>query len=143
MRWVGIQEVKRRLQTLEPKVRNKCLRKGMRPAIKIMLNRARQLAPKGKSRTFVAHKGYSPIQHRGGLLKRAIKIVSGRSRKGVRISVMWKRGADNDAYYGAFVNEGTKKIRAQKFLEQAFRQTARQVQSTAITSILQEIESVV
>jgi HK97 gp10 family phage protein len=136
----GIKELDRRLKALEPKVAKKVLRQAMRKGLKTMLSRARALAPEGQSREINTKAG--AVQHQGGLLRKRIKIVSSRSRSAVRIAILLStRDVLKDAYYGAFVDEGTRLQRAQKFMERAFTETGAQVRDTALQDIWAGVEA--
>jgi HK97 gp10 family phage protein len=130
----GVPAIDRRLRDLEPRIARKCLRRGMRAGLKIMLARVRALAPQAASKK-------NPAGGTGALRK-AIKIKTSRSRKGIRMAILVSRQQFSKSFYGAFVNEGTRKQKARKFFEVGFKQTAEQAREISITQIMAEIEEV-
>lgn len=135
----GIKEIDRALKELEPKLAKQAIRKGMREGLKIMLKRARVLAPVGPSRQA------NGVDHKSGTLRKGIKIKSSRSRKGIRIAILLaKESFKNDPFYGAFQEEGAKKarIKPQHFLRKAFEETKNQVRDKTAAEIRSQIESI-
>jgi HK97 gp10 family phage protein len=143
----GFAEVDKVLAGLEPKLSKKILRGAMRDGIKIMLTRARALAPVGPSRQLKS-KGHF---HTGGLLRKKIKIKSSRSRKGIRIAIMvGEKDFTGDAWYGAVQEYGgggkgkgpRGPIKAKHFLKQAFDETNDAVRETTFSSVLSRLDEI-
>jgi HK97 gp10 family phage protein len=137
----GVEKIDRVLRELEPKISKRVIRKGMRAGLKIMLERARALTPvSGAGRNKY---GAKYTHHASGTLKKAIKIKSTRSRKGIRMAILLSRQSFPDGeFYGGFRLEGTKKIKAAKSMEHAFKETAEQARQVSTDLMLQLIEEI-
>lgn len=122
----GLDDIDRKLRTLEPRVAKKVLRQAMRKAMKRVQTMVKELAPE-----------------RSGELKRAIKVRAARRtrKKQIRINVRIGKGDfKGDTYYGAMVEYGTKKQQGQHFMETAFKLAGARAREDAIEAITQGIE---
>jgi len=114
----GVRDIRKAYQKLPKKVANKVIRTAVRTSLKPMLAEAKQDAPKGET----------------GLLKRSVKLRVRAKKKRGSIAMDVRTG-DGDfkgaTYYGAMVNFGTKRQKAQKFMERAFDATKNRVRKNA------------
>ena len=132
---VGDRELIKKLKRLKTKDSKAIIRKATRAAAKIIVPRAKELAPVGPK-----SKDHSP-----GQLRRAINVRSmqrSRSRIGARVS-MGARAFAGETYYGSFQNWGAKKanIPAIEFLDRAAKQKGKQAGKKARDIIRRELEA--
>lgn len=148
---VGAKEVKRAFRELEPKLARKVIRQAIRKGLKPVLTAARRNAPvshpggktgvgrdsQGRFVSLARESGHSP-----GELRKSIKLRASRKRKrgviGMTVSVSAKNPGAK--FYGAFVDLGTKKIKARNFMRHAYEQNKAQAQEIARREILAGIE---
>lgn len=113
-------DVKQALRRLKTTAK-KAIRKGTRAGAKIVQAKAKLLAPRGT-----------------GALAKTIKVRAlPRSKKW--LGAMTRLLNDGEVYYGGFVNYGTKRIKARRFLNAA----ADQTRASATSEALRVIEEVV
>jgi HK97 gp10 family phage protein len=111
----GLDEVNRALYAYSQQLGDTVVLKALREGAKVMQKQARANAPK-----------------RTGKLRRNITIKNsriyskrrGRGTLGVYLSISQKGKADNrrNAFYGRFIEHGTKHIRPRKFIDNAYNQ---------------------
>lgn len=102
----GDKKVNRMLRRLSAKEGKAAVRKAARPALKPLLKEARANAPKGAT----------------GQLKKNVKIKAlPRSRKhvGARVTSGPGKATNDGEFYGGFLDLGTKKIEANRWLREA------------------------
>ncbi len=135
----GVEELRRKLLALEPKIAKKVLRKALRAGAKIVQARAKQNIPQGGT----------------GVLSRSLKVRAMRRTRRQRIGVAvetregWYKG---EAFYGAFVEFGhrqgsrklgdaRKQIEGKHYIEKAAEQTKDAVTALLTTTIGAGIEA--
>ena len=135
----GVEELRRKLLSLEPRIAKKVLRKALRAGAKIIHARAKQNIPTGGS----------------GVLARSIKVRAMKRTRKQRIGVAvetregWYKG---EAFYGAFVEFGhkqgsrklgdaRKQIEGKHYIEKAADQTKDAVTALLSVSIGAGIEA--
>jgi HK97 gp10 family phage protein len=98
-------QLARKLAKLERAARNKVVRKGIREGAKIILKPARKAAPK-----------------RTGLTRKAIKTkVMKRKKDRIGLNVQIGKGEyKGETFYAAFVEFGTRRMKARPFLGPAY-----------------------
>ena len=101
----GSRELARKLEELPKRVHRKVLSQAMRAAARVVQARAKALAPVDT-----------------GLLKRSLKIRAiRRNRRGNVGVTLSTRAVDfGPAFYGSFVEYGTRKLRGRRFIKRAF-----------------------
>ena len=125
----GVDEIRRAYRTLPKRAANKVISKAIRAALKPVKKEVERRAPKGKT----------------GLLARSFKVRV-RTKKKRGIIALDVRNGEGDfkgkTYYAAMVNFGTKKQKAQGFMEAAFDATkdsaAAQVANEVAAGIVRE-----
>lgn len=130
MQVLGIPEIDKQLKKLGPQISKKIIRKGMRPAQKIIRDQAKM---------------YCPVDY--GDLEDSIKVTAGkRTRKSINIHVSTS-GSDNiftgDTYYAGFVEWGCPdrpEYPAQPFLRPAFDSKKDEAKAFAEKRILELAE---
>jgi HK97 gp10 family phage protein len=132
MKVEGMEEMKKKLATLEPAVRKKLVRKALRAGAKVVATQCKVDAP-----------------IRSGLLRSKIKVRAGkRKRNVIRMNVsIGKKDFQGDTFYAGFVDRGRKSgkrgsrnrrpIAGSRFLEKAFDK-ARPAAAKAIVETLRE-----
>jgi HK97 gp10 family phage protein len=131
----GIEKIDRVLRELEPKISRRVIRKGMRAGLKIMLARARALTP--------VSTGPARPGHASGTLRKAIKIKTARSRKGIRMAILLSQQSfPAGGFYGGFRLEGTGRIKAARSMEHAFAETAEEARRVSTDTMLGLIEEI-
>jgi len=119
---LGLDEINKKLAKLEAAIGKKIIRKEIRKALKPVKDRVKALTPVGET----------------GQIKRAIKVMAGRSKKGsitYRV-VIGKQNFHGKSFYGAFAEFGTKRQKAQHFMKRGFDQTAQKAKADAEAGIL-------
>jgi HK97 gp10 family phage protein len=115
-------EVKDAIKRLK-KATKQGIRKGTRAGAKIVQAKAKELAPKISGR-----------------MAKTIKVRAlPRSRKW--IGTMSRLVNDRDVFYGGFVNYGTKRIKARRFLNQAAEQTRKPATNEALRVIQETLNN--
>ena len=104
----GDRQANRNLRALEAKIAKKITRTAAREGLRPVLAAARRLAPRGET----------------GVLRKTIKLKSlkrSRSAIGARVTSGTREGGDytGKAFYGAFLEYGTKRIKPRGFLKRA------------------------
>jgi len=120
----GTKDLIKKLQTLKNTHARAAIRKGTRAGAKIVQAKAQDLAPL-----------------KTGLLKKEIKVRSlRRSRRWIGTMI---RNAfrGTQAFYGAFLEYGTKFIKARQFMKQAADQEGSRALDKAMAVIKSEVES--
>lgn len=123
----GVKELDAILRDLEPKLARKYIRKGMRDGMKLVRDQARADAPV-----------------RSGTMRKAIKVRAGRSRKRGRIAIEVRVGEGDfkgDTFYGAFVEYGTSRQKAQEFMLRAFRERGEAARREIIAAIVSGVQA--
>lgn len=116
----GMEALVTKLQSLKKTQAKACLRKGTRAGSKIIQAIAKRLAP---SRT--------------GQLQKNVKV------RALKRSRVWTGvTCQLELYYGAFLELGTKKIKAMHFLKKAAEQAREEAMRTALDTIEAEIAKV-
>lgn len=136
---MGIEETRRALEELGPKVEKKVIRKGLREGAKEVLAAARAEAPE-----------------RSGILKKNIKIRSGRGSKGTIVLTVGVGAKDfkGPTFYASFIlfgwHSGPRRLgdarkfnQPNNFLQRAFDSTKEQAVSTTIESWKDLIDEIV
>ena len=135
----GVEELRRKLLALEPKVARKVLRKALRAGAKIVHARAKQNIPQGGTGVFAR-----------SLKVRAMKRTR---RKTIGVAVETREGwYKGEAFYGAFVEFGhkqgsrklgdaRKQIEGKHYIEKAAEQTKDAVTALLTTTIGAGIEA--
>jgi HK97 gp10 family phage protein len=128
----GMEEMKKKLETIEPAVRKKLVRKALRAGAKVITKQCKADAPA-----------------RSGLLRSKIRVRAGkRKRNLIRMNVsIGKKDFQGDTFYAGFVDRGRKSgkrgsrnrrpIAGSRFLEKAFDK-ARPAAAKAILETLRE-----
>jgi HK97 gp10 family phage protein len=122
----GLPEISRKLKKLEPALGKKIIRKAFRAALKPVRDAVRANLP---SET--------------GTLRKAVKVMSGRSRKG-RITMRVVIGAaafKGGRFYGAFRDLGTRKLAGSDGMKRGFDETKDGAKAAAERLILEGIEA--
>jgi len=126
---IGFPELERKLKELAPKVQKKVVRSAMRRVAKdIVLPAARSGAPV-----------------RSGVLKASLAVKAMKARKravfGVQVQTRegWFKG---EAYYGAFVELGTRTMKAKPYLRPALNENRGRITSELGSEIGAGIETV-
>lgn len=123
----GEKELIRALNGMERKVRNKILRTELKAGAKTLAEASKAIAPVGET----------------GVIKRAIKVKSARTKKGqigFNAEIAKGKNQTDDGWYGPFVDLGTKHQMAQQFMEKPFDQMADKLGEQIIERIWQGIE---
>ena len=111
-------------------------KKDMNSAAEIVALAARQNAPKSSR----AHRLFGNTIRPGTLKKAVARIPLRRARVSAVVGIKaGKRYGAKDAFYGAFVERGTRFQSAQRFLERAAAATGGQAQAYAIQLLLKRI----
>jgi len=119
----NVDKVLNYLSILEKKLQGKVIRTANREGAKVFLAEAKANAPK-----------------KTGTLKRSLKIKTPRA-KSDRVSVMIGTGSGfssnfgGSTFYGAFINFGTKKITANPFLTNAYKEKGTYVERLVLSKI--------
>lgn len=102
----GLGPINRKLRSLEAKVAKKVIRQSMRQALKPVQTEAKAEAPKD-----------------GGALAKAIKIRSGgRGRKGaIILRIVITKDSFPGIFYAAFRDLGTKRMKADPFMQRTVK----------------------
>lgn len=123
----GMEALVARLKALPLKVQRRVVRPAMREAGKVVLEAARNTVPIGET----------------GRLSRSLKVrAKKRTRKGT-IGVNVTAGASlfsGPAYYGGFVEFGTRKMVGRHFMQEAFQRSAASSNAAACDKIAAGIE---
>jgi HK97 gp10 family phage protein len=120
----GAEELIAKLKRLAAKDAKTACRKGTRKGAKVILDQARAIAPE-----------------RTGTLRRNIKIRQRTNKGTVSATVQIKTGNPPEgAYYGSFVEFGTKKLKGEHFLQDAADSRADDALGVAVEEIAQQIE---
>jgi HK97 gp10 family phage protein len=116
----GITEIDRALAKLQRVEARKVIRSSMREALKIMADRAAELAPTGISRKW---RGQA---HKAGTLKKKIKVKAAKGKNRAEIALAVRVGEGDfkgEQFYASFPEYGTRLQHGQHFLRRAFEQT--------------------
>lgn len=121
----GVNEIQRAFRELEPKLAKKVIRQAIRKGLKPVLAAARRNAPS-----------------KSGALRKLIKIkAAAKRRRGViSLTVNIAGNRQGKAFYGAFNEYGTSRIKARHFMAAAFEETKVQAAEIAKREILDGIE---
>jgi len=105
---VGMDAIFKSMDQLVPAVQKKVFRKVLRAGAKIVAKEAKAQAPRGKT----------------GVLVKSIKVLARkRNRKGIigaNVTCGDEHPYKGKAYYGAFIEFGTKKLEPRPFMKEAF-----------------------
>lgn len=129
MEIVGLEEVERALRMLPAAAAKKAIRQALRIGGKMVLAQAKQNVPVAS-----------------GALKKSLKVRAGkRTRKNVisiRVATAddWFKG---DTFYGAFIEFGTVRIKAQHYVQRAYDQKKVAVSAMLRRTILANIDILV
>ncbi len=116
----GVDELKRQLKRLDTKVRTSIVRSGLREGAKVAKQAAEAKAPVDS-----------------GFLRDNIKIKT--RKRGDKITAIV--GFAEDAYYGRFIELGTKHMSAKPFLRPALDENQRQIVDAVKARMKKRIET--
>lgn len=125
----GHKAIDKKLKTIEAKLGRKVLRKAMRESLKPTLKTAQDLAPIGET----------------GALKDSVKIKPGKRKRGV-ISLLVALGAGwfkGSTFYAAFVELGTSRIKARRFMTQAYEREKEAALADAERRIREGLDKII
>lgn len=130
----GVEQLIKRLHTLEEKVQKKVLNPALRAGAKLVAPEVRKNAPKGPTRKV---KGETV---RGGALRRSIKVRAMKRKKyRVGINVMIGKGFfKGKTWYGGVIELGApnRKIKGQHFMRRAYESKREEVVQKVSNMIL-------
>lgn len=121
----GIEEISRAFRELEPKLARKVIRQAARKGLKPVLRAIKKSVPV-----------------RSGALKKLVKIQAAKRRRRGVISLTVNINSDRQgkAFYGAFLNYGTKKMDQRAFMQKSFKETKAEAAAVTTAEILAGIE---
>lgn len=135
---IDLKQLRRNLESLEPKVARKIEKQAMRPAMRIIQREAKANAPRDT-----------------GAMSKAIKLRAmkrSRSRRGIEVRIDKEGNYRGDHFYGAFqefgwkagsrkLGDGRREIPGQHFMQRAFETKGPEAEAMAIRGIWQGIEA--
>jgi len=139
----GFDELQRKLRQLPDKVKRKELLKIMGQVANPTVKAARATAPRSKRTHIISGKRTRKVIEPGNLRKSIGKIRGRRGLAKVNAVIYVgprSKGRKNDGWYGMFVDDGTKKQKAQHFMERAYNQTKGQVTADAEVKVARYVQ---
>lgn len=122
----GLKECLRALKTLAPKLEKKVLRQAIRKALKPILAKAKELAPKDKGDLAKAIKLRAAVKRKRGVIALEVRVGEGEFQ--------------GKTFYGGMQEYGTSKIQPHPFMRPAFDEGKDQAMTTAKEEILAGVE---
>jgi HK97 gp10 family phage protein len=125
----GVEEVVRKLQSIEPKLQKQALRKAVREGAKVIQREAEANVPVDT-----------------GQLREAIKIRAPKKRKKGRISTLVQVGKGDfrgDTFYGAMIEYGTSKMPARPFMTPAYESKGEAAKNVAVAEIEKALDRII
>jgi len=142
----GFDDVERLLKQLEPKMRSKHLRRGVRQAISVVRDDIKRTAPIRSSPPLIQKRGEKPPKP--GRLRRLVRVRARRGKRGyLKVSLIYPTSENpNDnknAAHWRFVEFGTKHVRANPYIfrsvKRQFRRVLRKLTDSIRVGVREEI----
>lgn len=139
----GFAELQAKLKQLPDKVTRREMLKVLGQVANPTVKAATNEAPKSKKQHIISGKRARKVIDPGNL-KKSIGKITGKRGLGKENAVLYvgprSKGKKNDGWYGMFVNKGTKKQKANPFMQRAYEQTKGGVTADAEAKVAAYIQ---